>query len=84
MRLQRYASPMKIALVSYWVIGLPLGCTLGFGWLAPPLEVYGFWIGLAAGVGCASILLCYRLFRLSGDPVLIRSLSATADPEPAP
>ena len=74
--------PMKIALVSYWVIGLPLGCTLGFGWLAPPLEVYGFWIGLAAGVGCASILLCYRLFRLSGDPVLIRSLSATADPEP--
>ena len=40
--------PMRIALLSYWVIGLPVGCALGYGWFFPPMEVYGFWIGLAA------------------------------------
>ena len=68
--------PMRIALISYWVIGLPLGCALGFGWFMPALKVYGFWYGLAAGVGTASILLCVRLFRLSGNLNLIKQLSA--------
>ena len=52
--------PMRIALLSYWVIGLPVGCALGYGWFFPPMEVYGFWIGLAAGVGSAAILLGLR------------------------
>ena len=67
--------PMKIALFSFWVIGLPLGCSLGLGWFGEPLEVYGFWFGLAVGVGSASILLCHRLFFLSKDLVLIETLS---------
>ncbi|MCB1691152.1 MAG: MATE family efflux transporter [Pseudomonadales bacterium] len=57
--------PMYIALFSYWLIGLPLGATLGFGWITRPMEVYGFWIGLAAGVGTAAGLLTWRLVWLS-------------------
>ena len=49
--------PMFIALVSYWVIGLPIGITFGFGYLEGPDGVYGFWLGSAAGVGVAAILL---------------------------
>ncbi|NJN51742.1 MAG: hypothetical protein HC809_08155 [Gammaproteobacteria bacterium] len=66
---------MFIALVSYWVIGLPTGCVLGFGWLGEPMGVYGFWIGLAAGVGSAALALGVRLWRLSGDVARIRALS---------
>ena len=64
--------PMYIALVSYWVIGLPTGCLLGFGWLAEPLELYGFWLGLSLGVGTAALLLSARLWRMSKNFELIR------------
>lgn len=67
--------PMYIALFSYWVIGLPLGCTLGFGWVDEPMGVYGFWIGVASGVGTAALLLSIRLWRLSGSSARIHALS---------
>ena len=67
--------PMRIALFSYWVIGLPVGCALGYGWFLPPMEVYGFWVGLASGVGAAAILLSLRLHRVSRNQELIRALS---------
>jgi len=70
-------TPMWIAMFSYWVVGLPLECALGFGWFGEPMGVYGFWIGLAVGVGTAAILLCYRLWRVSGDHEFIRRLSTT-------
>ncbi|MBL6687230.1 MAG: MATE family efflux transporter [Pseudomonadales bacterium] len=75
--------PMRVALLSYWVIGLPLGCALGFGWFMPALQVYGFWYGLAAGVGTASILLCYRLWTLSGNLTLITALSNQGTVKPS-
>ncbi len=68
-------TPMYIAVFSYWVVALPLECILGFGWLGEPMGVYGFWVGLATGVGTAAILLCYRLWRVSANPMLIRTLS---------
>ncbi|MFT5099526.1 MAG: MATE family multidrug resistance protein, partial [Planctomycetaceae bacterium] len=37
--------PMWIALFSFWVIGLPMECILGFGLIGEPMGVYGFWIG---------------------------------------
>ena len=67
--------PMWIALFSYWVIGLPTGCILGFGWIGEPMGVYGFWLGLASGVGTAATLLSVRLWRVSADTELIRNLS---------
>ena len=68
-------TPMFIAIFSYWGVGLPLECTLGFGWLGEPMGVWGFWIGLAAGVGTAALLLCTRLWRVSGDQAFIRRMA---------
>ena len=67
--------PMYIAMFSYWGIGLPLECILGFGWIGEPMGVYGFWIGLAVGVGTAAILLNIRLWRISGDLKFIRKMA---------
>ncbi len=67
--------PMWIALFSYWVIGLPLECVLGFGLIWEPLGVYGFWIGLASGVGSAAVLLSIRLWRTSRSDERIALLS---------
>ena len=67
--------PMYIALVSYWLIGLPTGCILGFGVFGEPMEVYGFWLGLALGVGTAALLLSTRLWRISTNIELIRQYS---------
>lgn len=69
--------PMLIAMFSYWGVGLPLECILGFGWIGEPMGVYGFWLGLAAGVGTAAILLSIRLWRVSADHATIRALAAT-------
>lgn len=70
--------PMYIALFSYWGVGMPLECALGFGWLAQPLGVYGFWLGLSLGLAIAASLLGTRLWRVSADVELIGSLSARA------
>ena len=67
--------PMYIALVSYWLVGLPTGCILGFGVFGEPMEVYGFWLGLALGVGTAALLLSNRLWRISTNIELIRQYS---------
>jgi len=64
--------PMYIALFSYWVVGFPLECILGFGLLGEPMGVYGFWLGLAIGVGTAAILISIRLWRVSADAAFIR------------
>ena len=67
--------PMWIALFSFWVIGLPLECILGFGLIGEPMGVYGFWIGLSTGIGTAAVLLLIRLWKTSHDYDLIRQLS---------
>ena len=67
--------PLSIALFSYWVVGLPLGSLLGFGWLGEPMGVFGFWIGLSTGLGIAACLLCIRLWRVSKDAELISALA---------
>lgn len=55
--------PMLIGLVSYWVIGLPVGCVL--------MEAYGargLWMGLIVGLVCAASALTLRWWRLSPKP----------------
>ena len=70
--------PMYIALFSYWGIGLPLECILGFGWIGPPMGLYGFWIGLSVAVGTAAILMSTRLWLTSKNLTRIQTLSADA------
>ena len=75
--------PMYIALFSYWGIGLPLECILGFGWIGQPMGLYGFWIGLSVAVGTAAILLSMRLWQTSKHLTRIQTLSADARAAPA-
>ncbi len=67
--------PMIITLVGYWMVGLPLGCTLGFGWIFEPMGIYGFWIGLMAGLMTVAVSVCFRLWWLSAQHDVIRELS---------
>ena len=69
--------PMLIALFGYWVVGTPISCWLGFGWFLPePWGIYGFWTGMTIGLSTVSILLAWRLWRVSRDPVRIAQLAA--------
>ncbi len=57
--------PMVITFVCYWLIGLPVGCLLGFGWIAEPMGVFGFWIGLILSLALVALLVCHRLLKVS-------------------
>jgi MATE family multidrug resistance protein len=52
--------PMLLAMLAYWVLGVPLGAWLAFGW---GLGVRGIWIGLMAGLVVAAVLLTMRFLR---------------------
>lgn len=67
--------PMLVSMFGYWVVGLPIGCTLGFGWITEPMGVYGFWIGLVTGLAIVSLMLNYRLWLVSNNTQLIKKLS---------
>jgi len=52
--------PMLITFVAYWLVALPAAYFLGF---RAGLGAVGIWIGLAAGLACAAVLLGARLAR---------------------
>jgi multidrug resistance protein, MATE family len=54
--------PMLLLIFAYWVVGLPLGYTLGLTSIwGEPMGAAGFWIGLIAGLTAAAVLLSLRL-----------------------
>jgi MATE family multidrug resistance protein len=55
-------APMIIAAASYWLAGAPLCIGLGLflGW-----KGLGVWIGLAAGIGVAAVLMLWRFIALT-------------------
>ncbi|MDP6189503.1 MAG: MATE family efflux transporter, partial [Gammaproteobacteria bacterium] len=62
--------PMVMIVISYWVIGLPLGYILGLtDILMPALGAKGFWIGIICGLSCAAILLCFRVLYTLSRPL---------------
>ncbi|WP_110687613.1 MATE family efflux transporter [Salinicola aestuarinus] len=57
---------MGITLVSYWAVGLGVGHLLGRGIAGiDALGIYGYWIGLNAGLTSAAALLGWRLWVIS-------------------
>ncbi|WP_227370797.1 MATE family efflux transporter [Halomonas sp. M20] len=59
---------MVITLLSYWLMGLGSGHllgTVGIPGFVDPLGVYGYWIGLIAGLTVSALLLGWRLKRVS-------------------
>ncbi|MDP6967636.1 MAG: MATE family efflux transporter [Gammaproteobacteria bacterium] len=62
--------PMLMIVISYWVIGLPLGYILGLtDLLLPALGAQGFWIGIICGLSCAAALLCFRVLYIVKKPL---------------
>lgn len=56
--------PAVMGFVAYWLVGLPVGAGLAFGFHLGPT---GVWWGLAAGLWIASITLGPRLWKISGN-----------------
>lgn len=57
--LQDTKIPMIIAVISYWLIGVPASYVLGFTW---GLGGVGIWLGLAAGLALAGVLMMVRFW----------------------
>lgn len=54
--------PLLMVVIAYWVVGLPLGYSLGLtNLLGAPMGAKGFWISLIVGLSIAAILLGIRL-----------------------
>ena len=53
--------PMLLAVVSYWLIGIPSSYLLAFHF---ELGGVGLWLGLVIGLACASASLMWRFWRL--------------------
>ena len=52
--------PMYIAVISYWIIGLPCGYVLSFHY---NFGAQGIWLGLVLGLGFACLFLLLRLIK---------------------
>ncbi len=65
--------PMVFSLVGFWVLALPLGYLLATGALSTqPLGVFGYWLGITAGLAVVAIMMSIRLRGLSANPEKIR------------
>ena len=51
--------PMVIAVVSYWLVGLPISYYFGF---TLAMEGVGIWLGLTVGLACACALMQVRFW----------------------
>jgi multidrug resistance protein, MATE family len=58
-------TPMLVMAVSYWLLALPLGTALAFGWQVPAQGVHGFWWGATLGLAVVAAVLCARVRWLS-------------------
>jgi MATE family multidrug resistance protein len=68
--------PMVISLVGYWVLALPLGYALAIGaFTDDALGVYGYWLGITAGLATVAMMVALRLRMLSADPEKIHRMS---------
>ena len=54
-------APMVYSMLGYWVLALPLGAALAFGWWRlPALGVYGFWLALLLGLAAVATAMAVR------------------------
>lgn len=52
---------MLFTVFAYWCIGMGSGIVLANGYFGPPLGVYGYWIGMIAGLTASAVMLGWRL-----------------------
>lgn len=53
-----------VTIVSYWVIGMPIGYSLAYGLFGEQMGAQGFWIGFICALSAATILYFIRLVYL--------------------
>ena len=58
--------PFLMTTACYWLAGIPLALYLGF---RTDLGVHGLWMGIIAGLFCASVALTARFAWLSARPI---------------
>ena len=68
--------PMLYSFVGYWLLAMPIGTALGFGYFGEPMGAYGFWIGMAMGLFFVCMLVGRRLYLTSQDENLILKFAA--------
>jgi MATE family multidrug resistance protein len=64
--LQDTRVPMLLAMLAYWLLGVPVGAWLAF---RCGLGVPGIWMGLMAGLTVAAVLLTARFLRATAPPL---------------
>lgn len=65
-----------LSLISYWVVGMTIGCILGLtDWIVPKMAGAGFWIGFICGLSTAAVLLTLRLKHVQSHSVLTHEVS---------
>jgi MATE family multidrug resistance protein len=64
--LQDTRVPMLLAMLAYWLLGVPVGAWLAF---RCGLGVPGIWMGLMAGLTVAAVLLTARFLRATARPL---------------
>ena len=71
--------PMLLMLAAFWLFGVPVGTLLAYRGLmgGPPMEIYGFWVGLVIGLVIVSCGLAVVL-RSTADRML-RTAAAQAE-----
>ena len=61
-------TPFFVAVGAYWLVGFPISWVLGFGYFESlNFGVYGYWIGLIAGLSVAAVALVSRYIYLSNN-----------------
>jgi MATE family multidrug resistance protein len=55
-------TPTLLIFVAYWIIGLPIGCLLGFTY---GMGAQGMWLGLILGLTFASLFLIRRFLKMA-------------------
>ncbi|WP_245977830.1 MATE family efflux transporter [Kushneria sinocarnis] len=73
---------MAITLFAYWIVGLGGGHLLGRGWAGhfSGLGVYGYWLGLIAGLSVAALLLGWRLWHTARHTMTRMTPAAESGP----
>ncbi|MGO4892605.1 MATE family efflux transporter [Flavobacterium sp. W21_SRS_FM6] len=65
-----------LSFVSYWIVGMTIGCILGLtDWIVPKMAGAGFWIGFICGLSTAAVLLSLRLKHVQAQTQLPPTVS---------
>ena len=65
-------TPFFVAVTAYWLVGFPVSWVLGFGYFEElNYGVFGYWMGLIAGLSVAAVVLVLRFHYLSNRPDMV-------------